>query len=423
MFIDDHNLHLLKSIEDVDEVNSKFYGRFQYPQPPIAFDAPSDPSFETIMLNQSIGSWDHSIIPDRPNIWVAGCGTNQAVYTGLRYPKANVVASDLSPTSIATSRSTAKKLGVKNIEFRQESINQVTYHEEFDYLICTGVIHHNADPSASLIRLASALKPAGILELMVYNRYHRRETTAFQKAIRLLADGADFESELRIARKIAEGVKLDNFMVRFLTSLGEISESHLADRLLQPIEYSFTIESLESLLADCGLELVAPCINQFDKDNNTFNWNLEFDDPEVAAIYHSKSDSHRWKISNHLMMEKSPMLWFYCQRQDSGRRRVSEEKLCERFLELRFTQSKAKRIMYYKLDDGSYERSARLPAYPGSHPDPVCRKIVEEIASQPEQSIKDVLRKIGLDINFSITNKLRLCLTTNAYPYLQSRRG
>jgi hypothetical protein len=185
-------------------------------------------------------------------------------------------------------------------------------------------------------------------------------------------------------------------MARFLKSLGEISESHLADRLLQPIEYSFTIESLESLLADCRLELVAPCINQFDKVNNTFNWNLEFDDPELAAIYFSKSDSRRWKISNYLMTEKSPMLWFYCQRQDSGRRRVSEEELCERFLELRFSHSKAKRVIYCKLDDGCYERRAKLPAYPGVHPDPVCRKIVEEIASQPEQAIKDVLRKIGL---------------------------
>jgi len=421
MFIDEHNLHLLKSTEAVDEINSKFYGRFQYPQPPIAFDAPSDPSFETIMLNQSIGSWDHSVIPERPNIWVAGCGTNQAVYTGLRYPKANIVASDLSPTSIATSRNTAQKVGVKNVEFRQQSINQVTHWEEFDYLICTGVIHHNADPSEPLTRLASALKPTGILELMVYNRYHRQETTAFQKAIRLLADGADFESELRIAGNIAEGVKLDNFMARFLKSLGGISETQLADALLQPVEYSFTIESLESLLADCGLELVAPCISQFDKDNNALSWNLEFDNSEVAAIYLSRPDVQRWKISNYLMMEKSPMLWFYCQRRDSGRRRVPEERLCEQFLELRFSPSNAKRIIYFKSDDGCYERSARLPAYPGIHPDLLCRRIVEESALQPEKSIKDILQQIGLDNDFSIINKLRLCLTTNAFPYLQSK--
>jgi len=421
MFIDEHNLHLSKSTEAVDEVNSKFYGRFQYPQPPIAFDAPSDPSFETIMLNQSIGSWDHSAIPDGPNIWVAGCGANQAVYTGLRYPNATVVASDLSPASIATARRTSREVGVKNVEFRQESINHVTYQEDFDYLICTGVIHHNADPSATLTKLASALKPTGILELMVYNRYHRLVTTAFQKAIRLLVDEGDFESELRMARNIAGGVRIDNFLVGFLKSLKETSEIEFADALLQPVEYSFTVESLESLLADSGLDLVASCINQFDKANNAFYWNLEIDDPEIAAIYSSKPDVDRWKISNYLMMEKSPMLWFYCQRRDSGRRRVTEAELCEQFLELRFSPSNAKKIIYVKSDDGCYVRSSRLPAYPGIHPDPVCRRIVEESASQPEKSIKDILQHIRLDDNFSIANKLRLCLTTNAFPYLQSR--
>jgi len=49
------------------------------------------------------------------------------------------------------------------------------------------------------------LKKGGILELMVYNRYHRIITTAVQKAIRLFGGDAagqgDFEQEFAIAKK------------------------------------------------------------------------------------------------------------------------------------------------------------------------------------------------------------------------------
>jgi SAM-dependent methyltransferase len=138
------------STESVDAINRAFYGRFQYPQPPVAFDAPVDPSFETTMLNQSLGDWDHTSVAQAARFWVAGCGTNQGVFTGLRFPNATIVASDLSEQSLASARRSAQDLGVRNVEFRNESINGASYREEFDFIICTGVIHHNADPRASL---------------------------------------------------------------------------------------------------------------------------------------------------------------------------------------------------------------------------------------------------------------------------------
>lgn len=417
---DEHNLYLPELTEAVDEVNSKFYGRFQFPQAPSAFDALADPSFERIMLNQSIGSWDHSIIPDKPRIWVAGCGTNQAVFVGLRFPNATIVASDLSATSIETSQRNAQQVGVKNVEFRQESINNATVQGDFDYVICTGVIHHNADPAMPLSKLAAALKPTGILELMVYNRYHRVMSTAFQKAMRLLAAGADIESELRMARKIADKIKIDNLMARFIKSANEKSEAEFADALLQPVEHSFTVESLESLLTGCGLELVAPCINKFDKPQGTFLWNMEFDDPEIATLYLSLTDADRWKISNHLMMERSPMLWFYCQRQDAGRRRVAEKELCQQFLELRFMPSNTRKKLYLISVDGRYIISPRLLDYPGVHSHPMCRKVIETATSQPGMTMGEIFRRLGIGENFTVINKLRLCLTTSEFPFLTS---
>ena len=422
---DEDNIGFARSIEWTDSLNANFYGRFQFPWAPSAFDAAMDPEFETVMLNQSLGSWDHSLVPANPKIWVAGCGTNQAIFTALRFPNATILATDLSTTSLDTSAATARQLEISNVEFRRESINHVASENEFGYVICTGVIHHNADPAVSLAQLSRALKPSGILELMVYNRYHRIETTAFQKAVRILAattTEADFEGEMEVAQEIIAGFKMPNHMVQFLENYKECPEARLADSLLQPIEYSYTVRSLESLIGSCNLELLVPCINQFDVVNRSYLWNLEFDDSRLQARYDALSDSDRWTVSNYLMLEKSPMLWFYLQRTDSNRQRKSEKQLCEEFLEQKFRKSNTKKRVFIRSDDGKYVLNDRLRPYPGLHIDNLCSKIIASIDNQPGTRLGDVLVQLEVENRFSLINKLRLLLTTNAFPFLVSHK-
>jgi hypothetical protein len=85
---------------------------------------------------------------------------------------------------------------------------------------------------------------------MVYNRYHRVLTTAFQKAVRAFGEKRnDFETKMRIAKDIIEGSSLNNTRSLFLQQYRDCPESQLADGLLQPVEYSFTVESLGELAA------------------------------------------------------------------------------------------------------------------------------------------------------------------------------
>jgi len=418
---DEDNIGFAESIESTDAINADFYGRFQFPWAPTAFDSPTDSDFETVMLNQSLGSWDHSLIPANQKIWVAGCGTNQAIFTALRFPKATILATDLSTTSLQTSTITAGDLGISNVEFRRESINNAAFEREFDYIICTGVIHHNAEPEVPLAKLSRALKHNGILELMVYNRYHRIETTAFQKAIRILADTAaeaNFEAEMKIAQSIIAAFKMPNNMTQFLENYKDCPESRLADALLQPVEYSFTIPSLESLAASSNLQLLAPCINQFDLGSRNYLWNLEFEDDSLQMLYDSLPDSRRWQVSNYLMLERSPMLWFYLQRIDSNWQRKSEQQLSEEFLQRKFAKSNTKKRVFIRSDDGTYVLNDRLRPYPGLHMDNLCSRILDLIANQPATRMRDILKQLGLEATFSLTNKLRLYLTTNAFPFL-----
>ena len=417
---DEDNLELVGSVDGVDTINAKFYGRFPFPWLARVFDCPTDPDFETRALNQSVGSWDHSVVPQRAKIWVAGCGTNQAVFTALRFRNATIIGSDVSESSLALCADTAKQLGTTNLTLRQESLNRVSYSGEFDYIISTGVIHHTTDPGLSLQKLATALKPSGVLELMVYNRYHRVHTTAFQKAVR--AFGAekrnDFETEMRIAKDIIEGSSLNNTMSLFLEQYRDCPEAQLADALLQPVEYSFTVESLGELAARCGLEFLAPCLSFYDRRNEIGFWNMEFDNEELQRRYDSLPDSHRWQITNLLQLEKSPMLWFYFQRRDACRPRKTELQLTQGFLDVKFIRSETTRRAYIRMEDGNYALSERLSPYPGTHRDKLCRTILNSFSNRPGASMKEVLEELEIEAHFRLLNKLRLVLTTNALPFL-----
>ncbi len=172
-----------------------------------------------------------------------------------------MLGSDLSSKSLEACGTTAKQLGISNLELKEESINHVTYKDQFDHIICTGVIHHNADPKATLDKLVAALKPPGVMELMVYNRYHEIIPVAFQKAVRLLGGNAnsfDLEAELSITQKLVAQFPVENSIAAFLSKYEDCPETMLADELFQPVLYSYTVQSLEELAASCNLELLTP---------------------------------------------------------------------------------------------------------------------------------------------------------------------
>jgi SAM-dependent methyltransferase len=417
---DEQNIEQAISPDAVDAANAGFYGAFTFPWRPMKFDRSLDPYFETEMLNQSLGGWAHDIIPRAPVIWVAGCGANQALITALRFPKGLVIGSDLSASSLAFCADAARQLGVTNLELRRESINGVSHRERFDYIICTGVIHHNAEPRNSLARLAESLKPAGALELMVYNRYHRIPTMAFQKAVRVLRQGAgdvDYAVELSFAKRLIAAFRADNSISRLLEECKSMPDAAIADTLIQPVEYSYTVESLSEMATDCGLELLLPCVNAFDRAWKTISWDLEFGDEEVQHAYDALEDSARWQATNLLLAEKSPMLWFYLQRKDSGRARKTERQVCDEFLGTKFVRTRARRLSYILADDGRYWPAPEPSPHPSSPPDPSVRRITE--LCDGTRAVGDILRELKVEPTFRAVNRARLRLTTSAFPYLK----
>ena len=85
---------------------------------------------------------DHSIL-------IAGCGTSQAAKHALRWPGAQVTAIDISATSVRCTEDLKRKYNLSNLQVYQLPIERVNELETtFDQIVCTGVLHHLADPDA-----------------------------------------------------------------------------------------------------------------------------------------------------------------------------------------------------------------------------------------------------------------------------------
>ncbi|MDO6434606.1 methyltransferase domain-containing protein [Flavitalea sp. BT771] len=414
------NLKLVKSYEQVDHVNKRFYGRFNYPWSPSLLPA-YPPGMAGLFVNQDIGSWNHSRIPERPKIWIAGCGTNQALFTALKFPEAEVLGTDISSGSLDVCRRNAAQLGVKNLELEERSLNEITHKDKFDYVLCTGVVHHNANPDATLKKIAGALKPNGILEFMVYNYYHRLLSTATQNAVREFYEydsSPDLDLELSLIGKLIAGFQPENLVTRFLKAHSITPEAEMADTLLQPVEYSYTVRSLEKLTGQSNLSYLAQCPNQFDVESERLDWNMTFKDPSLQALYDKLPDVRRWQISNLLLLDKSPMLWFYFQRQDAGIPIRSEQEICEEFLHTRFEKNSFQVRNYILNADGDYllsEKPRSLPS-PALPKHPLAARVYNEV--NKNLTIGEVFERLKIKPGFRHVNEVRIRLTSSQFPYL-----
>lgn len=427
--IEPDNIQHATSAADVDALNSAFYGRIRYPWPPQAFHRLEDAHLWSHMLGQDIGCWHEPVVPALGGkVWVAGCGTNQALLTALKFPAAAVQGSDLSAESLDLCRRNAEQVGAANLTLVRESLNTVTYRDAFDYAVCTGVIHHNADPAIPLRRIAAALKPEGILELMVYNVYHRTHTAAVQLAVQTMAGtrGGDpnFDRELALAKELVREPSAwagDARVASFLEEYRDTEDAHFADSLLQPVERSYTVASLERLAADCGLEILGFAVDQFSRSRGGITYNLELPSEALREAYGRLGDVERWHVTNLLLAERSPMLWFYFQRRDSKRARKTEDDIAASFLETTFEPVATTQRTFSRSGDGTrYVEAEGSRPFPRPTDDPAARRVIDAVAASPGRPMGQVLTDLGLPTEPRSVHSLRVRVATSAFPFLRA---
>jgi 2-polyprenyl-3-methyl-5-hydroxy-6-metoxy-1,4-benzoquinol methylase len=177
------------------------------------------------------------------DILIAGCGTgSHSIDSALRFPKARILAVDISRTSLAYARRKSRALGLINIEYGQADILKLaSLGRRFDVIETVGVLHHLADPAAGWRVLLSLLRPHGLMLVGLYSATARQS----------LAPARAFIAErgYRATADDIRGCRQELIQRAGMPPFRDFSStSGCRDLLFNVMEHQFTIPQIEEFL-------------------------------------------------------------------------------------------------------------------------------------------------------------------------------
>ena len=240
---------------DVTAAVKDFYERYPYPPPTDDLD---DYRRRWQDANRRRADF-HLFWPDKPyaeerTILIAGCGTSQAAKHAARCPAARVVGIDFSATSVRHTEDLKRKYNLRNLEVHQLSIDCVGDLElTFDEIVCTGVLHHLANPEAALQALHDVLDADGAMHLMVYAPYGRAGIYMLQELCGRIGIQAS-DDEIRDLVVALAALPAGHPLARLLREAPDFrQEAALADALLHPQDRAYSVPQLLEFINGGGL--------------------------------------------------------------------------------------------------------------------------------------------------------------------------
>ena len=132
------------------------------------------------MLNRSI--------PPHARVLEAGCGTGQ-LGNFLSIAQRRVLSVDMCLNSLRLGQRFKHQNQLTGVTFAQMNLFRLPLRPaSFDVVICTGVLHHTADPHEGYRRLLTLVRPGGHINIGLYNRYARLQTRLRGLLLRLMGE-------------------------------------------------------------------------------------------------------------------------------------------------------------------------------------------------------------------------------------------
>jgi SAM-dependent methyltransferase len=180
---------------------------------------------------------------------VAGAGTGQhPIQVALRHPEAEILAVDLSRTSLAYGERMTERLGVRNARFAQADILALgALDERFALIESAGVLHHLADPLAGWAVLRRLLRPDGLMLIGLYSERARQNVVAARELV--AADGLPATpAGIQQARRRFLDLPADHPAASVTRLWDFYSQSGFRDLVMHVQEHRFTVPELATAL-------------------------------------------------------------------------------------------------------------------------------------------------------------------------------
>jgi SAM-dependent methyltransferase len=227
------------------------YERHPYPHYPLLS---SVRRCDTYALNlQALWARFNGEFPtaEEGRILIAGSGSFAPYPMGVANPGAGITALDLSGANLKRARLHCLLHGRTNVRFvRGDLLDPECAPGPFHFIDSFGVLHHLEEPLAGLLALERRLVQGGILRVMLYGRYARREAESIRRGVRLLGIGDVTQLKRLLAKASPEGR-----IREYLDSSWEArSDSGLADLFLNPCVHTYRIDEFLELAGQSNLK-------------------------------------------------------------------------------------------------------------------------------------------------------------------------
>jgi len=195
-------------------------------------------------------------------VLVAGGGTGDALIflaEQLRDADAVIVYLDFSQASMAVAKERAQVRQLTNIQWELGSLLDLNPLKNgyFDYINCSGVLHHLEKPSQGLAALNSVLKEDGVMLIMLYAEYGRTAIYQMQDLMRMVNKGeSDMGVKMKNCKTIINALP-ESHWINISTKTGQkyqsLNEIELYDLFLIGTDCAYTIPQLYKFIEKEGL--------------------------------------------------------------------------------------------------------------------------------------------------------------------------
>ena len=200
-------------------------------------------------------------------VLVAGGGTGDAAIMlaeQLRNTPAEIVYLDMSRSSMQVARERARIRGLQNIKWIESSLLKLPEMDigGFDYINCSGVLHHLDSPDAGLHALTSVLKHHGALSVMVYAPYGRTGVYLIQELMRHINhDISNLQHKVDNTRTVLNTLQKTNIhglaaKNRFRIDIEEFGDIGIYDLFLHSQDRAYTVSQLYEFIESQDLKII-----------------------------------------------------------------------------------------------------------------------------------------------------------------------